>query len=71
MLEVLAQDGFDAPNVDEVEGERALLRRLLTLKFGPLPEGAATVLDAATEQQLETWAERVLTAASLEEILAS
>lgn len=53
-----------------VEGERLLLRRLLTLKFGPLPQTVSAVLDVATEQQLETWAERVLTAASLEEVLA-
>ena len=53
----------------EVQGRRVMLRRLLTLRFGALPDAAVTRLDAADVATLETWGERVLTAASLDEVL--
>ncbi len=54
----------------EVQGRRVMLRRQLTLRFGALPEAAGTRLDAADVVTLDAWAERVLTAATLEEVLA-
>lgn len=52
----------------ELIGERRLLRRLLTTRFGDLPVVFATRLDAATREELETWAERLLSANTLAEI---
>ena len=51
------------------EGEARLLRRLLTLRFGPLPDWAEQQLSQATTEQLEAWAVRVLDANSLESVL--
>jgi conserved hypothetical protein (putative transposase or invertase) len=51
------------------EGEARLLRRLLTLRFGPLPDWAEQQLRQATTEQLEAWALRVLDANSLEVVL--
>ena len=43
-----------------------VLRRLLTLRFGPLPEGADARVNEATRDRLETWALRILDAPTLE-----
>ncbi len=50
-------------------GKSELLLRQLTLKFGVLPQDALDSLHAATTDQLEAWAERVLFADSLEKVL--
>jgi predicted transposase/invertase (TIGR01784 family) len=52
-------------------GERLLLQKQLTLKFGPLPEGVAQLIERAGEAELNLWAERVLAAATLLEVFAS
>jgi predicted transposase/invertase (TIGR01784 family) len=52
------------------EGQREMLLRQLRVRFGALPESAVAQIDAADGAQLETFAERVLTAASLAEALA-
>ncbi len=51
------------------EGQAALLLRLLDRRFGTLPESAIARVRAGTETDLETWAERVLTASTLDEVL--
>ncbi|MBL0194242.1 MAG: Rpn family recombination-promoting nuclease/putative transposase [Myxococcales bacterium] len=56
--------------VGEVQGRRVMLRKQLALRFGALPEGANARLDAADAATLDTWAERVLTAATLEDVLS-
>jgi len=48
------------------QGELAVLRRQLTLRFGPLPIWAEAKLNAAGQSQLEAWADRVLDAPTLE-----
>lgn len=53
-----------------LDGESRILTRQLQLRFGSLPEWAKARLQAATSEQLETWGERILTAHSLEEVLA-
>jgi predicted transposase YdaD len=53
----------------ELHGRRALLQRQLMLRFGPLSERAILRVQAADVPTLDTWAERVLTAASLDEVL--
>jgi predicted transposase YdaD len=50
------------------EGEMVMLRRLLTRRFGLLPEGVEQRLHAATVQDLERWADRVLDAQRLDEV---
>ena len=50
------------------EGERLLLERQLTRRFGPLPEWASRKLEEANPAQLETWGEAILEAPSLEEV---
>lgn len=47
-------------------GEVVVLKRLLAKRFGELPAWAITTLDSATPSQLESWAERLLDADTLE-----
>jgi len=51
-----------------VEGQTRLLRKLLERRFGVLPEWATGKLSQATEQELEAWAEAILTAQTLEAV---
>jgi predicted transposase/invertase (TIGR01784 family) len=51
------------------EGQRLTLLRLLRLRFQPLPENVVARIEAANSEQLELWAERVLTAQTLDEVL--
>jgi predicted transposase YdaD len=55
--------------IGERTGERKLLLKQLTLRFGQLPEAALARVTAAGVEQLETWAERVLTAPTLAEVI--
>lgn len=48
----------------------SLLVRLITKRFGNLPEWAQSKLDAATPAQIESWADKTLEAQTLEECLA-
>ena len=50
------------------EGERAVLERLLRRRFGTLPLRVGARLGAAAEAELEVWADRVLDAATLDEV---
>jgi hypothetical protein len=50
------------------EGERTLILRLLTVKFGELSEPARDRVAAASEDDLTRWAERMLSATSLEQV---
>ena len=52
-------------------GERALLTRLLTHRFGPLPEWASRRLALADTAQLDAWALALLDAASLDDVLGA
>jgi flagellar biosynthesis/type III secretory pathway protein FliH len=52
------------------EGQRTLLAKLLKLKYGKLDASTEERLANATSAQLVKWAERVLTAGSLDEIWA-
>ena len=51
-----------------VEGERAVLERLLRRRFGRLPPATARRLDRASPADLEAWAENVLDADTLDEV---
>jgi hypothetical protein len=50
------------------QGERVVLSRLLQRRFGSLDAQALARLEAANQQQLELWAERILDADSLADV---
>jgi predicted transposase/invertase (TIGR01784 family) len=54
-----------------VKGQAKLLLKQLGLRFGPPSAAVRAHIEAATAEQLDTWAERVLTARSIDEVLAS
>lgn len=51
------------------EGRAELILKQLTMRFGELPEGVRATVQAASIEQLDRIGERLLTAASLEEVL--
>lgn len=53
------------------EGLRSLLTKQLVRRFGPLPGTVVSRIQAAGSDLLEYWGERVLSAASLDEVFAS
>lgn len=52
------------------EGQRDFLRRLLTRRFGPLPRELDTRITAADDDQLDRWADRLLSAPTLADVFA-
>ena len=52
-----------------IEGKREALLLQLRQRFGRLPAGTVARVDKASDAQLDTWFGRVLTAASLDEVL--
>jgi flagellar biosynthesis/type III secretory pathway protein FliH len=52
-------------------GEAHLLARLLTRRFGEVPPWVLSRLQAASEAELEAWAEAVLSAASIEAVFSA
>lgn len=50
------------------QGEALILQRLLQRRFGPLPDWVTEKLAQADQTSLETWADRVLDATTLEEV---
>jgi flagellar biosynthesis/type III secretory pathway protein FliH len=51
-----------------VEGKAELLQRLLATKFGTLPTGTMARLASASDAELADWADRILTAGTLESV---
>ena len=49
------------------EGQRGILLKLLRLRFGSMSDQAMARINEASAEQLERWAERVITANALEE----
>jgi len=54
----------------EAKGEQTVLLRLLTRRFGPLPADVEARVRQADTARLELWADRVLEARTLDEVLA-
>ncbi|MDE0364873.1 MAG: DUF4351 domain-containing protein [Gammaproteobacteria bacterium] len=54
-----------------VEGERALLERLLLRRFGFLAPEIAARLGQASADDLETWADKVLDAPTIDDVFES
>jgi predicted transposase YdaD len=52
----------------KLEGKCGLLEKILTRRFGPLPDWAKHRLASASSEQLDQWAERVLEAKSLQDV---
>ncbi|HSM27632.1 MAG TPA: DUF4351 domain-containing protein [Thioalkalivibrio sp.] len=50
------------------QGEAQMLLRLLTLRFGLLPQSAHAQVESADADTLLRWSERVLTASTLDEV---
>jgi len=53
-----------------VEGRVETLLQLLALKFGPLPDAVLATVHNASTNQLQAWTARVLTADTLDQLLA-
>lgn len=49
-------------------GEARLLRRQLTRRHGELPPSVAQRLEKASTEEIERWADRILTAKTLDEV---
>jgi hypothetical protein len=52
------------------EGRRETLLRMMRARFGEVPETAVARIRAAGSAQLDAWADRILTAATLDDVLA-
>lgn len=51
------------------EGEAEVLLRLMSMKFGQVPEDKKRLVESADSEKLLRWSERILTAKSLDEVL--
>jgi predicted transposase/invertase (TIGR01784 family) len=52
-------------------GVEGTLRKLITLKFGEIPESASKRLEQATDEQLDAWVEQILSANSLDDLFTT
>jgi hypothetical protein len=52
------------------EGQRGMLLELLSTRFGVVPPSAVARIKAADVAELSRWAKRVLSAPTLEDVLA-
>ena len=50
------------------EGEAKILQKLLKLRFGPLSATLEARISQASKEEIECWADRILEAASLEDV---
>jgi hypothetical protein len=69
--DLIGQPYFDRGRDEGLaQGQRTTLIRLLTRRFGPLPEAVTTRVAAAGTEDLERWSDRILDAASLDDVFA-
>ncbi len=54
-----------------LQGQRALLIRLLTRRFGTLPEDVGPRVAMAADDDIARWSDRIFDAASLDHVFAS
>lgn len=67
----IAEDLIQEGRVEgRLQGRAEMLLKLLRLRFGAVPESATERIARADADTLDRWAERVLTAASVEDVLA-
>ncbi len=67
--EVFSEGKQQGKQEGKQEGEYLILSRLLTRRFGVLPDWAQTRLITASAEQLEQWSERLFEATNLENLL--
>jgi hypothetical protein len=60
----------DLRNEEFENGQREVLLRLLTERFGSLPAGITQRVGRASRSELERWVGRILEAASLDDVFA-
>jgi hypothetical protein len=65
-----AEGGAEGKAEGITEGRAAMLLRLLTARFGEQPDAVRLRLSAATIDQLDRWAERVLDARTVDDVFA-
>ena len=70
-LRYLKQGRAEGEASGEAKGRAEIVLRLLTLRFGPLTEQAQERIRTSSIEQLDAFAERLLTASSLEEVLTT
>ena len=63
------QDERHPPIEGRQEAHRVWVARILTARFGPLPDKLQERIVSATSAELERWAETVLTAETLDALL--
>jgi hypothetical protein len=51
-----------------LEGEAILLQRMLTRRFGPLPPELVWRIESSPAEQIDAWADRLLSASTLEDV---
>jgi len=72
MLEAVYENWGDTCRKEgKIEGELKILTRLLSRRFGQLPKWAESRINKAEPAQLENWADAVLDASNLTEILGT
>jgi hypothetical protein len=52
------------------KGQREVLLKLLSLRFGELPEAVVAQVNTSSPAQLDLWVERILSASTLADVLA-
>ncbi len=63
------QQGIEKGEARGIEkGEALLLQRLLVRRFGALPNDVVARISAASQEQLESWSDRILDATCLNDI---
>ncbi len=71
VAEQLIEQGVQKGRAEgRAEGRRSDLLKLLTKRFGSLPEGVVAHVRVADEADLDRWLDRILTAPTLAEVLA-
>lgn len=69
--EAARKEGFNEGFNEGIRlGKARMFQRLIGLKFGTPDDATAQRIQSASQEDLERWLERLLTAGSLEELLA-
>jgi hypothetical protein len=69
LIEQGRNEGLRDGRQEGLQRQRRILLKQLGARFGTLPEAAVCQVNAAEPAELETWAERVLTAPTLADVL--
>ena len=67
--QLIAQGRQEGRQEGQLAERRAWITRILTTRFGPVPGRVHESIASASSTELERWAETVLTAESLDDLL--